>query len=495
MPEVSWAEHAARQFEPAPPPRWTTPGDLARFLEPKNVQTEALNLIDAALVEAFNTPDSRLIISMPPQEGKSQRASRRFPLWALTQNPDLRIAIASYEANIARRWGRAIRDDIAQDSAELGLRVRQDLSAQHEWQLEGHAGGVFTAGVGGAMTGRPVDLMLIDDPVKGREEADSPTYRERAWDWWQETASTRLAPGAPVVLILTRWHEDDLAGRLLAAEDGHLWKVVSIPAQCEDEAMDPLGRKVGEFMRSARGRTQGQWEAIKLRSSNRTWAALYQQRPAPIEGAVWKAPWIENHRGKTGDLHGDLVKTIVSIDPAATSKKTSDMTGIVVTAIDSDGTAWVLDDRTMKGTPIEWATAAWTAVLDWNADEVIIENNQGGEMVLEVMNAAWRHLHRVTPAPRLPPKVTPVHASKSKRTRAESVAAFYETGRVRHAADGTGRLERLEDQMLSWTGSGDSPDRIDALVHGLTALMLPQHSDGGVTTRPTAQRWAGMRGR
>lgn len=279
---------------------------------------------------------------------------------------------------------------------------------------------------------------------------------------------------------------------------------MSIPAQAESED-DPLSRKPGEFMKSARTwtgddgvlheRTEADWLAIKAQQSTRTWAALHQQRPNPIEGAVWKSSWIDAHRGKTGDLHGDLVKTIVSIDPAATSKKTSDITGIVVTAIDSDGTAWVLDDRTMKGTPIEWATAAWTAVLDWNADEVIIENNQGGEMVLEVMNAAWRHLHRVTPARRLPPKVTPVHASKSKRTRAEPVAAFYETGRVRHAADGTGRLEKLEDQMLSWTGTGDSPDRIDALVHGLTALMLPQHSDGGVTTRPTAQRWAGMRGR
>lgn len=120
MTVTPWWEHAARMFEPAPAPRWETPGDLAQFLDPKTRQTPALDLIDQALVRAFNTPDSRLVISCPPQEGKSQRASRRFPLWALTQNPDLRIAVASYEANIARRWGRAIRDDITQH-AQINL--------------------------------------------------------------------------------------------------------------------------------------------------------------------------------------------------------------------------------------------------------------------------------------------------------------------------------------------------------------------------------------
>lgn len=489
---VDWLLAAARLFEPAPAPRWATPGDLAKHFDPKTVQTGALDLIDAALVEAFNTPDARLIISMPPQEGKSQRASRRFPLWALTQNPELRIAITSYEHDVARRWGRVIRDDITSNADELGMRVRDDLSAQHEWQLDGHEGGVYTAGVGGALTGRAVDLLLIDDPVKGREQADSPTYRERAWDWWQETASTRLAPGAPVVLILTRWHEDDLAGRLLAAEDGHLWKVISIPAQAE-KADDPLGRAVGEFMASARGRTPAQWAAIKVRSTVRTWAALYQQRPAPIEGAVWKSPWIETNRGKTGDFIPTMVKVIVGVDPAVTSKATSDETGIIVTGMDREGFGWVLDDRSGHGTPIEWATRVWNAVLDWGATEVVVEDNQGGEMVLEVMRTAWSRVSRN--AGRLPPPVRRVHATASKRVRAESVAAFYEVGRVKHAADGTDRLAKVEYQMLTWTGTGDSPDRIDALVHALTAQFLPQHSDAGIGTKSTQTRWGGMRGR
>src|SRR5690625_3986317 len=164
---TEWAEHAAALFEPTKP-KWATPGELAIALDPTTKQTPALDIIDTALVEAFNTPDSRLIVSMPPQEGKSQRASRRFPLWGLTQNKNLRIAIASYEHGVARRWGRTIRDDITADPDTLGLTVRPDLASQGEWQLDGHNGGVYSVGIGGALTGRAVDLLIIDDRSEER---------------------------------------------------------------------------------------------------------------------------------------------------------------------------------------------------------------------------------------------------------------------------------------------------------------------------------------
>jgi predicted phage terminase large subunit-like protein len=282
-------EAAARSFEPARR-QWAAPGDLAQHLDHRTKQTPALELIDQHLVRLFDTPDGRLLLSMPPQEGKSQRVSRWFPLWALTQNPELRIAIVSYEHGVARRWGRAIRDEITMHP-ELGLRVRDDLAAQHEWQLDGHDGGVYTAGIGAALTGRPVDLLIIDDPIKDREQADSQVYRDRAWDWWTDVGSTRLAPGAPVVQVATRWHEKDLAGQLQAAPDGNLWAVLNIPAQADHDPAkvqsDPLGREPGEFMISARGRTTRQWEAIKVRSGSRTWASLFQGRPSPAEGDLF----------------------------------------------------------------------------------------------------------------------------------------------------------------------------------------------------------------
>lgn len=153
-------EAAAREFE-TPQVRWDTPGALARATNPSTIQTAALDVIDEAITDLYNRPDGRLILSCPPQVGKSQRCARWFPLWVLTQNPDARIAIVSYEHNVARRWGRAIRDDIL-SHPELGLRVRTDLAAQHEWELAGHQGGVYTAGIGAALTGRPVDCITGD---------------------------------------------------------------------------------------------------------------------------------------------------------------------------------------------------------------------------------------------------------------------------------------------------------------------------------------------
>lgn len=285
MSELTWNEAAARQFDPIGQ-RWTTPGGLAAHLNPKTVQTPALDLIDAALVRAATTPDSRLIICMAPQEGKSVRVAGDFPTWLLTQNRDLRIVTASYGQALANRNGRAIRNRITAHP-DLGLRIAPDNGSVHEWSLDGHDGGVLSVGVGAGVTGRAADVLIIDDPIKDRAQADSLTYRDNVWDWWTDAASARLAPGAPVILILTRWHHDDLAGRLLDRDKDAGWELLNIPAQCEDPESDPLGRDEGEFMVSARGRTIKQWEQRKKTAGTRTWASLYQGRPTPDTGNLF----------------------------------------------------------------------------------------------------------------------------------------------------------------------------------------------------------------
>ncbi|WP_220138500.1 terminase large subunit domain-containing protein, partial [Nocardioides massiliensis] len=225
-------EQAARAFElRAPNPvleqadvdSWRTPGTLAARLTRSTVQTPALALVDDELQRLMDTPDGRLIITMPPQEGKSTRVAKDFPTWVLKHRPWTRIVGASYGQGLANRNGRAIRNLIA-SNPELGMSIAADNGSASEWQLAGQDGGLVSVGIGAGLTGRPADLMIIDDPIKDRKEADSEVYRQSVWDWWTDVASTRLAPGAQVVLILTRWHDDDLAGRLLAAEDGHLWR-------------------------------------------------------------------------------------------------------------------------------------------------------------------------------------------------------------------------------------------------------------------------------
>lgn len=269
----------------------TTPGDLACRIDPTTVQTEALRLIDESLVWAANTPRARLIISVPPQEGKSTRAARTFPIWVLRRNPGCRIIIASAVADLARKHGRWIRNRIV-ENPWLGIEPAYGNSAVDDWTLEGNQGGVKAVGVGGAINGNPADLLIIDDPVKDRADADSLHMREMLWDWWLDNARTRLAPTASVVVIMTRWHEDDFTGRLTAAPDGGIWRILNIPAQADHDPArgqtDPLGREPGQYLVSARGRTVEEWEAIKAGQGARGWNALYQGHPAPTEGGILK---------------------------------------------------------------------------------------------------------------------------------------------------------------------------------------------------------------
>lgn len=467
---LAYLEHAARQFEPTPGPRWATPGDLAVYLDPKTRQTPALDLIDELLVEAFNTPDARVIISMPPQEGKSQRVSRRFPLWALVQNRELRIAITSYEAGVARRWGRAIRDDVFVNGHDLGMRVRDDLAAQHEWQLAGHEGGVYTAGVGGALTGRPVDLLVIDDPVKDRAQADSEVFRQRVWDWWIDTAATRLAPGAPVVLILTRWHHDDLAGRLLAAEDGHLWRVLNIPAEADHRPergqVDPLGRQPGEYMASTRGRTTRQWQAIKVRSGPRTWASLFQGRPSPDAGDLFPEEWARYDQPMWVDrpdgsrwIPGRDFELVQSWDMAFKDKASSDyVVGQVWLRIGID--AYLLDQVRARLSFTKTIDAVLALAARWPQSLAkFIEDKANGPAV---MNALARRV----------PGMIPIEPEGSKYARAAAVSPFVHAGNVHlPTAELLPNVEDLLEEARAFP-NGANDDTIDALSQALNRLLL-----------------------
>ena len=476
---LDWAEAAARMFDAPTPvvPKWATPGAMAVALDHKTVQTPALRMIDDALVNLLDEPDGRLIISMPPQEGRSQRTSRRFPLWALTQNPDLRIAIASYEHGVARRWGRAIRDDITQHGDELGVHVRDDLAAQHEWQLQGHDGGVYAAGIGGALTGRPVDLLIIDDPVKDRAQADSPTYRQNAWDWWTDVGSTRLAPGAPVVVILTRWHHDDLAGRLLNAEDGHRWHVVNIPAEATTDN-DPLDREPGEFMQSARGRTPEQWTRIRTQVGPRTWASLYQGEPSPVSSGIFPGdwprythrPWLEQPDG-TRRVLDNFDQVIQSWDLAFKSTDTSDY--VVGQVWGRTGNqAWLLDmvrarlDFTGTIAAIEDMRARWP-----QAHGIFIEDKANGPAVITSLSS------RI-------PGVIPVEPDGGKYARAVAIQPFTAAGNVLLPDPAILPAVTYLTEEAADFPNGTHDDTVDALTQALNRLFLdPILTDtGGIYT-------------
>ena len=243
----------------------------------------------AEQLEAVERGDiDRLMIFMPPRHGKSELASKRFPAWCLGRDPKRQIIAASYNSDLASDFGRNVRNIVAAPEfgqVFTGVSLAPDSQAAN--RMNTNRGGTYVAaGVGTAVTGRGADIALIDDPFKDREEADSERRRETVWDWYRSTLYTRLMPGGAVVLIQTRWHEDDLAGRLLEhegrVEDGGQWTVLDLPAiDASGAALWPEWYDVPALMR------------IKDTIGQREWSALYQQQPQPDEGTYFQRDWLQ----------------------------------------------------------------------------------------------------------------------------------------------------------------------------------------------------------
>jgi predicted phage terminase large subunit-like protein len=261
-------------------------------------------LIAAALDDFATKRDQRLMVFSFPRSGKSELVSRRLPAYLLGREPDATIIATSYSASLASAMNRDVQRIIDSDEYRRlfpatrlwGKNVRSD--AQGSWlrnsdlfEIVGHRGYYLSTGVGGGITGRGGKYLLIDDPVKNRKEANSPTYRNAVWEWYTSTLYTRLAPNGNILLIVTRWHEDDLAGRLLAVAkadpQADQWTVITLPAVAEEPvaAYDP--RKPGDVLWPVRW-DAGEMQRKRAVVGERDWASLYQQRPAPDEGEIFK---------------------------------------------------------------------------------------------------------------------------------------------------------------------------------------------------------------
>ena len=787
-------------------PKWATPGDLARAVEPLTVQTPALDVIDDALVWAYTTPGARLLISMPPQEGKSQRATKTATLWALTRNPDLRVGIASYAQGLAETFGREIRNwittfDGTEGTLDLGLRLAPDYGSARRWQLDGRRGGVVCVGIGSGLTGRPLDCvsgdthieceyghitaaeafrrgitrilaydhdsgravwraveaarrirgrrvvevvttagrtvtctpdhrvytrrgyvaagslrpgdslvavmgdrgmpmrraapraedgvaegdpsrpgallqpglhggnvlgnaedpvlrlrrvhsaqspvnvlrrvrpgtqaasrahlpsvfgvvpapvvahdvllagmrgsrplgthdrerklalqdrhqlrplvpvdettdpaarrhqvrgvrsgpnddlrawrqdgaeirsrrpshqrgragqpaaepdhavlglprrasqveedtvalvrdrgsdavdvydfqvagthnffgngvlvhncLVIDDPFADKEQADSKYYRDRVWDWWQSVGAPRLAPDAPVIVILTRWHEDDIAGRLTGAEDGHRWRVINIPALADHDPAkgetDPLGREPGQWLESARGRTVEQWEQIRIQSGVRVFTALYQGRPSPDTGNVWLRHWWRRYETPLWSQHptmpgayrvNDCDEVLMSWDMAFADTKGSDfVAGQVWARRGAD--VFLLDQVHKRLSFTDTITAFLALCARWpQANRKLVENKANGPAVISTLKSKI-------------PGIVPITPTESKYARAVAVAPFVEAGNAFLPAAEIALFD-TEAYVAETTAFPNDAhdDQVDATSQALRELLL-----------------------
>ncbi|HEX5566615.1 MAG TPA: hypothetical protein VFY14_06745 [Streptomyces sp.] len=318
------------------------------------------------------------------------------------------------------------------------------------------------------------NCLIVDDPFKGSEDAESQTQRDRVWDWWQSVALTRLEPNGSLVVINTRWNPDDLSGRLLETE-GDEWTVIDLPALALSDD-DPLGRAPGEALWPERYNVED-LARIRKGVGERVWWALYQQQPRPLEGGVWQWAWITDHRISPVAFRGvDLSRVVVAIDPSGGAGANNDETGIIAAGRSTDGHYYVLADRSGRLSAEERGRETCLLAMELGADAIVVETNYGGDSASQNVIQAWQQLEREGRTKGLlMPRIAPVNAKPGKRLRAEPIAQLYEQGLVHHTAE----FPKLETQMVTWLPGMDSPDRMDAAVHALTELANPAAANTG----------------
>jgi predicted phage terminase large subunit-like protein len=289
-------------FSPTPKPKAQDAPAFERWLEevtPSFVwDAPHLRYIREQLQRVTSGEIDRLMLFVPPRHGKSEMATVRYPIWRMERDPELTVIVGAYNKMLADNFSRK-----ARRIARERLQLDDERSAVDEWQTA--QGGVFRAvGVGTGVTGKGAKLIILDDPVKSREEANSPAYRERVWNWYTDDLYTRLEPDGAIILIMTRWHDDDLAGRILASDDKDSWTVVTLPARAE--AHDPLGRAPGAPLWPERFDVAG-LDRIETVLGEQSFASLYQQRPTAEDGEIFRRSFWDLETGRNRYDINDVV--------------------------------------------------------------------------------------------------------------------------------------------------------------------------------------------
>lgn len=408
----------------------------------------------------------RLMINIPPRHGKSAEA-QRFQAWLLGMNPDIPIISCAYNASLATRNSREVRKIIKDDKYQQlfpTVRLASDSAAVNRWHLEGREGGMIAVGVGGGVTGWGGKLIFVDDTVKSRAEAESPTYRQRAIDWWTNDIMTRLEqPGGAVVFTNTRWQLNDLAGWVLENEPDR-WTIINLPALALDN--DPLGREPGEALWPERYNEEWLNKQRELMGEY-AFSALYQQQPLPPGGALFDTSKIE-----IIDYVPECKKVVRFYDLAVTAKKHSDYTVGLKLGITNDERFVILHVyRVQKTTPEIQEAIVQNAAIDGRSVAIRLEAEKAGIIQLDYLLRD----------PRMNPYVIDKKAPEGdKYTRATPVAARVNAGRVMMVK---GQWNRAFLDELSVFPQADNDDQVDGLS-GAYDMLNSQTAITSDTMRP-----------
>lgn len=405
------------------------------------------------LAEAFHRADRGeqvfLVSSTPPRHGKTESILH----WAarhISRHPEETVAYVSYSASLAHSKSRKCRDF----AVRAGVQLKAGSRSASEWRTV-QGGGMIATGVGGPLTGQGVNVLIVDDPCKNREEAESETYRTKVHEWFTSTALTRLDPGTPprVIVNMARWHDDDLVGRL--REDTEVsWEVMNLQAIDDETGQELWADRWPLDALEQRKAMVGEYD----------WASLYQGRPMPRDGYCFKEPT----RYRQADLMALAgCRLAIGVDPAATAKTSADHSVIIVVAARGSGREQIVDVVDLWRGQVE--TPALVSKIasvqeHWGAP-AFVEAVAGFKAVPQMM----RHIH-----PGL--RVVDVQPVGDKFVRSLALKAAWNEGRVRVPMPGTtfpsgGSVDALVKEICKFTGKGDkTDDQVDALAHAFTAV-------------------------
>ena len=418
-----------------------------------------LAYLDAAITDSIAAAErgelEGLVVSMPPQHGKSELCSKYLPAWFLGRYPDRRVILTSYEADFAAGWGRKARDLLEHWGHLFGVRVHRRSGAAARWDLADREGGMTAAGVGGPITGKGAHLLIVDDPIKNDEEARSSTFRQKQWDWWQSVSTTRLRPGALIVVIQTRWNRDDLTGRILrqAEETGHQWRMVKFPALAEEH--DVLGREPGEAL-WPEVFTRERLESVRTTHTNYYWQALYQQNPVAEGSAEWPESfftpdiWFDN-------WPAECICRTVALDPSkGVESKFGDYSAFAMVMI-SGGCAYV-DARLEKFNTTQITEMAIDIQRTFQPDWFGVEVNQFQQLLADEIRARCRERYVNIP-------MYSMHNNVNKLVRIRRLTPLLAQHKIKFQRDSRGA--RLLVEQLRDFPNGDHDDGPDALEMAL----------------------------
>jgi predicted phage terminase large subunit-like protein len=424
-----------------------------------------------------------LLIDQPVRHGKTELCSRWTPAWYLAKFPQRRVLLASYEADFAATHGRRVRELVAQHGPRFGIDIDPNSRAANRWELANAPGGMGTAGAGGAITGKGGHLLVVDDPVKNVEEAQSEVMRQHLWEWWQNVWLPRREPGAKLLLIMSRWHVDDIVGRLLATETGMRVRRLRMPAVAEVD--DMLGRRPGDALCPARY-DEAALDRIRIDVGPSAWASLYQQRPVAAGGGMFRrdrfGTWTHT-AGTDGEGFYRLGETLVderetwrfaTMDPAFTRSKRSDFTAMAVWAVapTDPHSLILLDLRRVRVEHADHAPMVTEMWERWRPAWVGIERQMA---TLSLFDDVQRHgvvVRWLTP-------------DRNKIARAETAVAVCDAGRVYLPAHAPWLGEFLDEVVNFPVAAHD--DQVDVLSYACIELARRAVHPRKVRTEPNTR--------